>query len=100
MWHVWGEMWGTYRVLCGNPRGKRSLGGPRRRFVDDIKIDHKEMEWVSVDWIDLAQDRGKQWALPNTVMNLNAGNSWLYEGLLATPEGLHSITSSVSYLFG
>jgi hypothetical protein len=41
----------------GKPEGKRPLGRPRRRWVDNIKMDLREIEWDSVDWIDLAQDR-------------------------------------------
>jgi hypothetical protein len=46
------------------------LGKPRRRWVDNIKIDLREIGWDVMDWIDLAQDRGQRWALVNTVMNL------------------------------
>jgi hypothetical protein len=42
------------RILVGKPKGKRSLGRPRRRCVDSIKIDLREIEWSSMDWIDLA----------------------------------------------
>jgi transposase len=53
----------VYRILVGNPEGKRPLGRPRHRWVDNIKMD-------GMEWIDLAQD-GDQWrALVNTVMNL------------------------------
>jgi transposase len=54
----------------GNPEGKRPLGRPRRRWVDNIKMDLREIGWDSMDWIDLARD-GDQWrALVNVVMNL------------------------------
>jgi hypothetical protein len=52
------------------PGGKRPLGRPRRRWVDSIKMDLREIGWNGVDWIDLAQDRDKWRALVNTVMNL------------------------------
>jgi hypothetical protein len=52
-----------------NLEGKRPLGRPRRRWVDNIKVDLREIGWDGVDWIDLTQDRG-QWALVNTVKNL------------------------------
>jgi hypothetical protein len=53
----------------GKPEGNRPLGRPRRRWVDNIKIDHREIEWDAMDLIDLAQD-GNQWkALVNTMMN-------------------------------
>jgi len=52
----------------GQLEGKRPLGRPRRRWEDNIKIDSK---WLGdVDWIDLAQDRDRWWALVNAVMNL------------------------------
>jgi hypothetical protein len=43
---------------------------PRRRWVDKIKMDLREIGWDGMDWIDLAQDRDQWWALLNTVMNL------------------------------
>jgi hypothetical protein len=48
----------------------RTLGRPRRRWVDNIKIYLRKMGWDGVDWIDLAQDRDQWRALVNTVMNL------------------------------
>jgi hypothetical protein len=57
-------------VLVGKPEGKRPLGKPRRRWVDSIKIDLREVRWDGLDWIDLAQDRDQWRALVNTVMNL------------------------------
>jgi hypothetical protein len=52
------------------PEGKRPLGRPRCRWVNNIKMDPVEIEWGGVDWIGLAQDRDKWGALVNTVMNL------------------------------
>jgi hypothetical protein len=46
----------AYRILVGKPEGKRPLGRPRRRWVDNIKMDLRKIEWDSMDWIDLAQD--------------------------------------------
>jgi hypothetical protein len=60
----------TYRILVGKPEGKRPLGRPRRRWVDNIKMDLGEIGWDGVDWIDLAQDRDQWRALVNTTMNL------------------------------
>jgi hypothetical protein len=57
-----GETRNVYRILAGNPEGKRPLGRPRRRWVDDIKIDLRKVGWDAMDWIDLAQDRD-QWGL-------------------------------------
>jgi hypothetical protein len=65
-----GEKRNAYRSLVGKPEGKRPLGRPRRRWEDYIKMDHREIGWGGMDWIDLSQD-GDQWrALVNTVMNL------------------------------
>jgi hypothetical protein len=49
---------------------KRPLGRPRRRWVDNTKMDIRETEWDGMDWIDLAQDRDQWRALVNMVMNL------------------------------
>jgi hypothetical protein len=65
-----GEMRNAYRILVGKPEGKRPLGRPRRRWVDNIKIDLGEIERDGRDWIELAQDRDQWRALVNTVMNL------------------------------
>jgi hypothetical protein len=54
----------------GKPKGKRPLGRPRRKWVDNIKINLREIGWSGTDWIDLAQDRDQWRALVNTVMNL------------------------------
>jgi hypothetical protein len=58
------------RILVGKPEGKRLLGRVRRRWVDNIKIDLREIRWDGMDWIDLVQDRDQWRALVNTVMNL------------------------------
>jgi hypothetical protein len=65
-----GETRNAYRIVVGKTEGKRPLGRPRRRWVDNIKIDLREIGWDGVDWIDLGQDRGQLRALVNTVMNL------------------------------
>jgi hypothetical protein len=57
------------RILVKMPEGKRPLGRPRRRWVDNIKIDLREIGWNGMDWTDLAQDRDQWRALVNTVMN-------------------------------
>jgi hypothetical protein len=60
----------VYRILVGKPEGKRPLGRPRRRWVDSVKMDLREIGWGDMDWIDLTQDRDQWRALVNTVMNL------------------------------
>jgi hypothetical protein len=51
------ENMNAYRILAEKPEGKRPLGRPRRRWVNNIKIDLREIGWDGMDWIDLAQDR-------------------------------------------
>jgi hypothetical protein len=65
-----GEKRNAYRILVGKPGGKRPLGRPRRRWVNNIKMDLREIGWDGVDWIDLTQDRDRWRALVNTVLNL------------------------------
>jgi hypothetical protein len=60
----------AYNILVRKPEGKRPLGRSRRRWVNNIKIDLREIGWDGMDWIDLAQDRDQWRALVNTVMNL------------------------------
>jgi hypothetical protein len=58
------------RLLVGKSEAKTSLGGTRRRCVDNIKMDLGEVGWDVIDWIDLAQDMDKWRAVVNAVMNL------------------------------
>jgi hypothetical protein len=60
----------AYRILVGKPEGKRPVGRPRRRWVNNIKMDLREKGWDGMDWIDLSQDRDQWRSLVNTVMNL------------------------------
>jgi hypothetical protein len=46
----------AYRILVVKPPSKRPLGRPRRRWVDNIKMDLREIGWDGMDWIELAQD--------------------------------------------
>jgi hypothetical protein len=48
-----------YRILVGKPEGKRLLGRPRRRWMYNIKMNLREIEWDGMDWIDLVQDRNQ-----------------------------------------
>jgi hypothetical protein len=65
-----GEKRSVYGLLVGKPEGKRPLGRPRRRWIDNIKMDLLEIGLRVVDWISLAQDRYKWRAFVNAVMNL------------------------------
>jgi len=73
-----GEERGVYRVLVGKPEGKRPLGRPRRRWMDNIKMDLQEVGCGYMDWIGLTQDTDKWRTLVSAVMNFrvpcNAGN--------------------------
>jgi hypothetical protein len=60
-----GENRNVYRLLVGNPGGKRPLGRRIRRWVDNIRMDLVEMGWDDMDWISLAQDRDRWRALVN-----------------------------------
>ena len=63
------ERRGVYRVLVGKPGGKRPLGRPRHRWEDSITMDLQEVGCGGMDWMELAQDRGRRWALVNSEMN-------------------------------
>jgi hypothetical protein len=65
-----GEKRNVYRLLVGKLEGKRPLGRPRRRWMDNMKMDLSEIGLSVVDWIGLAQDRYRWRALVNSVMNL------------------------------
>jgi hypothetical protein len=65
-----GDKMNAYTLLVGKPEGKRPLGRPKRRSVDNIKMDLLEIGWGGVDWIGLAQDRDRWRALVNSVLNL------------------------------
>jgi hypothetical protein len=54
-------------ILEGKPEGKRPLGRPRRRWVENIKMDLTEIRWDGMDWTDLAQDRDQWRALVNAI---------------------------------
>jgi hypothetical protein len=65
-----GEKRNAYRLLVGKPEGTRPLGRPRQRWVDNIRRDLVEMGWSDVNWIGLAQDRGRWRAVVSLVLNL------------------------------
>jgi len=65
-----GEERVVHRVLVGKPEGRRPLGIPRRRWVDNIRMDLQEVGFGYMHWIGLAQDRDRRQTLVSTVMNL------------------------------
>ena len=65
-----GEVRGVYMVLVGKPEGRRPLGRPRRRWVDNIRMDLQEVGCGYMDWIGLAQDRERWRTRVSAVMNL------------------------------
>jgi hypothetical protein len=85
MWHEWGEKRNVYRLFVGKPEGKRPLGRPRRRWMDNIKMDLLEMGLSVVDWIVVAQDRYRWITFVNLVMNLG------FHKMLGTTEWLHNL---------
>jgi hypothetical protein len=65
-----GEIRNAYNILVGKPESKRTLGKPRRRWEDNIRLDLWEIGWEGVDWTHVAQDRDQWRALGYTVVNL------------------------------
>jgi hypothetical protein len=63
-----GEKRNVYRLLVGKPEGRRPLGRPTRRCLDNIRMDLVKVGWGDVDWIGLAQDSER--LNVNTVLNL------------------------------
>jgi hypothetical protein len=96
-----GEKKSTYRLLMGNPEGKRTLGRPRHRWVDIIRMDLGEVGWGGVDWIVLGQDRDRWTALVSAVMSLRvhkmSGNYRVVSQPVASRVVLSSM-ESISYL--
>jgi len=65
-----GEERGVYRVLVGKPEGKRPLGRPRRKWLDNIRMGFQEVGCGCMDWIGLVQDRDRWRTLVSALMNL------------------------------
>jgi hypothetical protein len=70
MWHARERRGMCLKVLVGKPEGKRPLGRPRRMWEDEIGMDLREIGWGSVEWIELADDGDRWWAVVKTAMNL------------------------------
>jgi hypothetical protein len=66
----------VYKVLVGKPEGKRPLGRPRCRWEDGLRMDLREIDLGSVDWIRLAQDRDRWRVVVSAVMNLRVLAPW------------------------
>jgi hypothetical protein len=81
-----GEKRNVYRLLIGKPEGKRPLGRPSCRWIDNIKMGLLEIGLSVVDWIGLDQDRYRWRALVNSVMNLR-----ILQKCWETTEWLHNL---------
>jgi hypothetical protein len=86
-----GEKRLTYRLLVGKPEGRRPLGRPRCRWLDNIRMDLVEVGWGDVDWIGLAQDRDRWRTLVNSVLNLQVP---LSTGKLLSVQTTRHLSSS------
>jgi hypothetical protein len=71
-----GEKRNVNKVLVGKPEGNRSLGRPRRKWENGIRMDLRDIGWESMDYIRLAQDRDQWRAVVNAVMNLTVLATW------------------------
>jgi hypothetical protein len=71
------------KLLVGKPEGRRPLGRPRRKWLDNIRTDLVEVGWGDVDWIGLAQDKDSWRALVNSVLNLRVPKN---TGKLSSPN--------------
>jgi hypothetical protein len=93
-----GEKRNAYRLLVGKAEGRRPLGRPKYRWLDNIRMDLVEVGWGDVDWIGLAQDRDKWRALVNSLLILrvpqNAGklSSVLTTRDLSSSAQFHGVT--------
>jgi hypothetical protein len=86
-----GEKRNAYRLLAGKPEGRRALGRPRCRWLDNIRMDLVEVGWGDVDWIGLAQDRDRWRALANSVLNLRVSQN---DGKLSSVPTTRDLSSS------
>ena len=85
-WFYWvcssNHFWNFSKVLLGKPEGRRLLGRPRRRWVDNIRMDLQEVGCGYMDWIGLTQDRDRWRTLVSAVMNLRV--PWNTENFLTS----------------
>jgi hypothetical protein len=65
-----GEKGNACKILVGKPEGKKPMGKPRHGWVDNIKMDLRDIGCDGMDWVDVAQDRNQWMAIVNTVMSL------------------------------
>jgi hypothetical protein len=88
----------AYRLLVRNPERKRPLGRPKRRWVDNIRMDLVEVGWGDVNWFGLAQDRSKWGALVKAVSNFRVAynaeklSSGYTTGSLSSSAQLHRVS--------
>jgi hypothetical protein len=83
----------AYRLLVGRLEGKTPLGRPRRRWVDNIRMDLGEVGWGDVDWIGLIQNRNRWRALVNSVLNLRVPwNAGKQSSGLSSSAHLHRVS--------
>jgi len=80
-----GQGRGVCRILVGKPEGKRPMGRPRHRWECNIKMDLQEVGGGCGDWMELAQDRDRWWAVVSTVMNLRVPKMRRISRLAAEP---------------
>jgi hypothetical protein len=71
-----GKVTVAYRILVWKPEGKRTFASPRCRWEGNIKIEHQELRWGGMDWIDLAQNKDRYRALVNVVMQHRVPKMW------------------------
>jgi len=76
MWHIW-KAEGAHTEFWWGYLKKKTLGRPRHRWEDNIKIDLQDVGWGGMNWSDLAQDRDRLHVLVNAVINLGVPQMWV-----------------------
>ena len=95
MWRIYVRRGGVYRLLVGKPEGRWPLGWPRRRWVNNIRMDLQEVVCGYMDWIGLAQDRDRWRTLVSAVMNLRV--PWNEENFLTSCKPLSFSRSTLHH---